>query len=266
MDRRFTTDTGSDVVSIAERVGAKVRELPDPPGLSWVRDQVDRRTTDGRTTRMSAALADYVRRTWVQESDAAAALRAATRDRPGADMQIGPDQGQLLGWLVRTLDVRRAIEVGVFTGYSALAVASALPEDGLLVACDVEPDWTSVGEPYWRQAGVDGRIDLRIAPAAETLRSLLDDGQAGTFDLAFIDADKTGYATYYELCLELLRPGGVVAIDNVLWGGSVADPGNTDPDTEAIREINRIVTADDRVHACLVPIGDGLTLATKRAG
>ncbi|MEM9607358.1 MAG: class I SAM-dependent methyltransferase [Actinomycetota bacterium] len=252
------------MTSIAERVSTRLRALPEPPGLSWARDQRDRRMSDGRSTRMTASLADYVRRTWVHESEAAVGLREATRSNPESTMQIGPDQGQLLGWLVHTLGAKRAIEVGVFTGYSALAVASALPEDGLLVACDVEPRWTSVGEPFWREAGVAERIDLRIAPAADTLRVLLDDGQAGTFDVAFIDADKSGYLTYYELCLELIRPGGVIGIDNVLWGGSVIDPGDTDPDTEAIREVNRVVGGDERVHACLVPIGDGLTLATKK--
>ncbi|MCW3475034.1 class I SAM-dependent methyltransferase [Limobrevibacterium gyesilva] len=213
---------------------------------------------------MTDALAAYVAERGTRESDAQRGLRAATRGRPGAGMQIGPDQGQFMAFLVQLTGARRALEIGVFTGYSALSVAAALPEGGELVACDISEDYTSVGRPFWRQAGVDRRIDLRLGPALATLDGLLADGQDGTFDFAFIDADKTGYDAYYERCLVLVRRGGLIAIDNVLWGGAVIDPADTSPDTEALRALNRKIHADARVDMCLLPIGDGLTLVRRR--
>ena len=210
------------------------------------------------------ALDDYVRSVGARESDAQRRLRERTAELPQAGMQIGADEATLLALLVRMLGARRALEIGTFTGYSALAVASALPDDGLLVCCDVSREWTALGEPYWREAGVAARIDLRIAPAADTLRALLDAGGEGSFDFAFIDADKAGYDAYYEAALELLRRGGIVAIDNTLWSGWVVDAARVDDDTEALRTLNRKIHDDARVDACLLSIGDGLTLARKR--
>jgi caffeoyl-CoA O-methyltransferase len=179
-------------------------------------------------------------------------------------MQISPEQGQLLSLLVELVGARRCIEVGVYTGYSSTVVALALPRDGMLVACDVNAEFTDVARRYWRLAGVEERIDLRLAPALATLDALLADGQAQTFDFAFIDADKENYLGYYERCFALLRPGGLLAIDNVLWGGSVADPTDTSGRTQAIRALNERVRGDERVTISLVPIGDGLFLARKR--
>jgi len=179
-------------------------------------------------------------------------------------MQVSPEQGQFMRLLIELMGASRAIEVGTFTGYSALQVALALPEDGHLIACDVSEEWTNIGRPFWAADGVDHKIDLRLGPAADTLKSLIAEGKAGTYDFAFIDADKVNYPTYYELCLTLLRPGGLLAIDNVIWGGSVADPNDTDPDTEAIRAVNRRAHGDERITLSMLPIGDGLTLARKR--
>jgi len=190
-------------------------------------------------------------------------LRAETAGLPEAGMQIGADQGALLAFLVRLVGARNAIEVGTFTGYSALAVACALPPDGRLVCCDVNAGWTAIARRYWAEAGVADRIDLHLRPAQETLSGLLRQGRAGDFDFAFIDADKTGYDGYYEACLELLRPGGLIAIDNVLWSGSVADPSDQKPDTVALRAITAKIRDDSRVDACLLSVGDGVLLARK---
>jgi caffeoyl-CoA O-methyltransferase len=217
-----------------------------------------------RTNPLSDELYDYLLDVSLRDHPSLRALREATATLPEANMQIGPDQGQLMGLLVELVGAARVIEVGTFTGYSALAMALALPDDGRLVACDVSEEWTSIGRPYWEEADVAHKIDLRLGPAAETLRTLLADGAAGTFDFAFIDADKEGYETYYELVLALLRPGGLVAVDNTLWEGKVADPSATDADTEAIRAFNLKVRDDERVTLSLVPIGDGLTLLRKR--
>jgi predicted O-methyltransferase YrrM len=179
-------------------------------------------------------------------------------------MQISPEQGQLMALLVQAIGARRAIEIGTFTGYSALWVALALPADGKLVCCDVSAEWTAVGRPYWDKAGVAGKIDLRIAPATETLDRLLAGGGTGAYDFAFIDADKTGYDGYYERCLELLRQGGLIAIDNVLWGGDVADSRKRSADTLALRALNKKLHRDQRVSLSMLPLGDGLTLALKR--
>jgi len=217
-----------------------------------------------RTQPLSDRLYAYFLDVSLRDHDVLRRLREETGRLEQASMQIGPEQGQLMGLLLELIDARRVIEVGTFTGYSALAMALALPEDGRIVACDVSEAWTDVARRYWEEAGVAHKIDLRLAPAADTLRALLADGQGGTYDFAFIDADKPGYETYYELCLALLRPGGLITVDNTLWEGKVADPGVSDPDTEAIRAFNQKVKDDDRVSLSLVPIGDGLTLARKR--
>ena len=191
-------------------------------------------------------------------------LRAATRGMAGAGMQIAPEQGALMQVLVRMLGVKRYLEVCTYTGYSALCVALAMPASGRLVCCDVSEEWTAVARKFWRKARVASKIRLRLAPALETLDALLHAGEAGRYDLAFIDADKQNYLSYYERCLRLVRRRGVIAIDNTLWGGSVADSRRSDPETRAIRAFNRRVYRDRRVDAVLVPIGDGLTLACKR--
>jgi caffeoyl-CoA O-methyltransferase len=184
---------------------------------------------------------------------------------PGGGMQISPEQGQFMALLLELLDARRIIEVGTFTGYSALRMVLALPADGRIIACDINKETTAVARRYWAEAGVADKIDLRLAPAAETLNGLLRDGQAGRFDFMFVDADKTGYDTYYELGLKLLRPGGLMAIDNVLWNGAVVDDKDGSDDTQAIRALNAKLKDDARVSLSLVPIGDGLTLARRRS-
>lgn len=191
-------------------------------------------------------------------------LRDETGKLPNAGMQTSADQVQLLQLLVRAIDARRCIEVGVFTGYSALGVALALPDDGRIVACDVSQEYTAVGRRYWERAGVAHKIDLRLAPAEQTLDELIRGGESGRFDFAYIDADKTGYNAYYERCLQLLRPNGLVTIDNVLWSGQVVHPDATDPDTAALRALNEKIGKDERVDASLVPIGDGLMIVRKR--
>ncbi|MCS6782025.1 MAG: class I SAM-dependent methyltransferase [Gloeomargarita sp. SKYBB_i_bin120] len=191
-------------------------------------------------------------------------LRAETQGLPGAAMQIAPEQGQFMALLVQAMGVRRAIEIGVFTGYSSLVVALALPADGYLLACDINPETTQIARRYWEKAGVAAKIDLRLAPAKDTLAALLAQGQAGQYDFAFIDADKENYLTYYEQCLALLRPGGLLLVDNVLWGGRVVDPQAQDAATEAIRAFNRRVYQDERVVLSMLPLADGLTLAWKR--
>ena len=195
-----------------------------------------------------------------------ARLREETQRLSAGAMQIAAEQGQFMALLVSLIGARRCIEIGTFTGYSALCTARALPEDGRLTCCDISEEWTSIARRYWEEDGVARKIDLRLGPAAETLSDLLGDGGAGRYDFAFIDADKTGYDGYYERCLELIRPGGLIAIDNMLWNGWVADPSRDDADTEAIRALNLKVRDDRRVDASLVPIGDGLLLARKRGG
>jgi len=179
-------------------------------------------------------------------------------------MQIGADQGALLAMLVRALAAQRAIEIGTFTGYSALVIASALPAGGKLVCCDVSEEWTNIARRYWKEAGVADRIELKLAPASETLDALIRDGGTGTFDFAFIDADKSNYDAYYEACLTLLRTGGLIALDNMLWSGRVADPQFHDADTDALRAMNAKIRDDTRVDACLMTVGDGVMLAQKR--
>jgi predicted O-methyltransferase YrrM len=212
---------------------------------------------------MSERIEDYVS-AQARESDAAQRLRAETAKLPQAGMQIGPDQAAFLAVLVRSSGARRCIEIGTFTGYSALAIAAALPNDGRLVCCDISEEWTAIARKYWSSAGVSGRIDLRIAPALDTLKTMLARGEAGHYDFAFIDADKSGYDAYYETCLKLLKPGGLVVLDNMLWSGRVADPDHHDADTDAIRALNAKIRADNRVDAALLTIGDGVMLARKR--
>jgi O-methyltransferase len=217
-----------------------------------------------KSFQLSEPVYQYLLEHSIRESAEGVGLREKTLGMEGGNMQISPEQGQFMALLVELMGATRAVEVGTFTGYSALMVAQALPPEGRLVACDVSLEWTEVGRPFWRAAGVEHKIDLRLGPAVETLDGLLEDGQAESFDFAFIDADKVNYSAYYERCLALLRPGGVVLIDNVLWSGSVADPAVDDPDTEAIRTLNRHIRADMRVSVSMLPVGDGLTLARKR--
>jgi predicted O-methyltransferase YrrM len=209
-------------------------------------------------------LAAYYARIAVREPPLFAELRAETARMPMARMQIAPEQAQLMAILVRLMGARRCIEVGVFTGYSSLAVATALPEGGEVLACDVSEEWTAVARRYWKKGGVDARIRLVLAPAARTLDAELAAGGAGRYDFAFIDADKTAYLDYYDRCLKLLRAGGLIAVDNTLWSGRVADASVTEEDTVALRRFNETVAGDERVDLCLVPIADGLTLLRKR--
>jgi O-methyltransferase len=198
------------------------------------------------------------------QSDVARRLRRETAGLPDAIMQIGADQGAFLALLTRAIGARRAIEIGTFTGYSALMIASALPADGKLVCCDVSEEWTRIARRYWTEAGISSRIDLRLAPALDTLATLLQNNAAGTFDFAFIDADKLRYDAYYEACITLLRSGGLVALDNMLRDGRVADPSVQDAQTQALRTLNAKIRDDARVEACLLTVGDGVMLARKR--
>jgi caffeoyl-CoA O-methyltransferase len=212
---------------------------------------------------MNDQLAEYVREVTLHEPEALRRLREDTEDHPHASLQIAPEQGQFLHLLARIMGARKALEVGVFMGYSSTWVALALPPDGKLVACDVNAEFAAAARRTWQAAGVGSRIDFRLAPALETLDGLIADGQAGTFDFAFIDADKPNYPNYYERALTLLRPGGLIAADNVLWKGKVADPRERDTDTEVMRSFNRKLHADPRVTLSMATMGDGLTLACK---
>ena len=200
----------------------------------------------------------------VREPEVLARLRDATASLPQAQMQIGPEQGQLMALLAKLVGAKRCIEVGVFTGYSSLAVALALPEDGRILACDVSEKWTAIARRFWREAGVEHKIELKLQPAVRTLEELLAAGEAGRYDFAFVDADKPAYDTYYELLLKLLRPGGLMALDNTLWSGAVADPNEHEPNTVALRALNEKLHRDERIDLSLLPVGDGLTLARKR--
>lgn len=217
-----------------------------------------------RTINVTERVHAYLLEHSLREPEVMRRLREETAARADAQMQISPEQGQFMQLLVELLGAKRTLEVGTFTGYSALAVALALPPDGQVIACDINPETTAIGRRYWEEAGVGDKIELRLAPAADTLRALIAGGRAGSFDFAFIDADKGGYDTYYEACLELLRPGGLIVVDNALWGGAVADPSDTSEDTTALRALNAKLHQDERVSVSLVPIGDGLYLARKR--
>ena len=217
-----------------------------------------------RTLTLTDPVYQYLLDHSLREDAIARQLRERTAGHEWARMQIAPEQGQFMALLAELIGARRMVEVGTFTGYSTLCLARALPVDGELICCDVSEEWTAIGVPYWEQAGVRERIDLRIAPALDTLDALLADGQAGRFDLAFVDADKGNYLNYYSRCMALLRPGGLLLFDNTLWGGSVADLAEQDADTQAIRALNDALHQDPRVSLSMVPIGDGLTLAKKR--
>lgn len=213
-------------------------------------------------TTVTDSLYEYMRNTWLRESDVLKELREETAQMKTSSMQISPDQGQFMAFLVRLMNAKRIVEVGTFTGYSALAMALATAEDAKIICCDVSVEWTDIGKNYWQRAGVVNKIDLRIAPALDTLGDLMVDSK-NEFDFAFIDADKTNYDAYYEACYALIKPNGVIAIDNVFWGGSVADTSQQDDDTKAIRALNKKLQNDNRVDLSIVPIGDGLTLARK---
>jgi caffeoyl-CoA O-methyltransferase len=218
-----------------------------------------------RTITLTDPLYEYLLDVSLREPKVMNDLRAETATLEAGGMQMSPDEAQFMGFLVKLLGVRRALEIGVFTGYSALSVALALPADGCLIACDVSEEWTQIARRHWQTAGVAHKIDLRLAPAVETLAAMAaDPAQHNSFDFAFIDADKENYDHYYERCLQLVRPGGLIALDNVLWGGGVLDLARQDESTLAIRALNQKLHADDRVDLSLVPIGDGLTLARKR--
>lgn len=214
---------------------------------------------------LTDTLYDYLTRVSLREPPLLQRLRAETALDPLANMQIAPEQGQFMGLLAQLMGARKALEIGVFTGYSSLCVAMALPPDGTLIACDVSDEWTQVARRYWKEAGVGHKIELRLAPARDTLDQLLQNGAAGTFDFAFIDADKTGYDDYYERTLRLMRPGGLVIFDNMLRNGDVADPAVHDESTVAIRALNEKLLDDERITLSLLPIADGITLALKRA-
>ncbi|MEH2165391.1 MAG: class I SAM-dependent methyltransferase [Nostoc sp.] len=209
-------------------------------------------------------LYNYLLSVSLREPEILGRLRQETANHPRSVMQISPEQGQFMSLLVQLIGAKKTLEVGVFTGYSSLSVALALPPDGKIIACDVSEEFTAIARRYWQEAGVADKIDLRLAPALETLDGLLATGQAETFDFAFIDADKENYDAYYERSLQLVRPGGLIAIDNVLWSGQVADEQNQDEGTQAIRALNEKLHHDERISLSLVPIGDGLTLAIKR--
>jgi len=216
------------------------------------------------TIGISDELAAYIVKVGTREPEVLARLRDETAEIPQHGMQIAPEEGAFLAMLVELTGARRCIEVGTFTGYSSTAVALALPEDGLLVCCDVSEEWTAVARRYWDRAGVAEKIDLRIAPAADTLDQLLADGEQAAYDFAFVDADKTGYDGYYERLLRLVRPGGLIAFDNTLWGGKVLEQDARDADTRAIQALNAKLADDERVTLCLVPLADGVTLARRR--
>lgn len=217
-----------------------------------------------KTIGLDPQLYDYLLSVSLRESDILVQLRQETATHPRAIMQIAPEQGQFMALLVQLLQARKTLEVGVFTGYSTLCVALALPPQGKVVACDVSEEYTAIAQRYWQAAGVADKIDLRIAPALSTLDQLLATGEAGSFDFAFIDADKVNYDAYYERSLQLIRPGGLIAIDNVLWSGRVAEPENQEASTNTLRALNQKLHDDQRIILSVVPIADGLTLALKR--
>jgi predicted O-methyltransferase YrrM len=218
-----------------------------------------------RTLNLDDHLYQYLLGVSLREHPVLTELREATRNHPRAGMQISPEQGQFMAMLIKLIGARNTLEIGVFTGYSSLAVALALPPDGHVIACDVNDEYTAIGRAHWQKAGVADKIDLRLAPAIDTLTALIKEGRSGSFDFAFIDADKASYDGYYEACLQLLRPGGLIAIDNVLWDGAVARQAeDADTDTVALQALNRKLHKDERIDLSMLPLGDGLTLARKR--
>jgi predicted O-methyltransferase YrrM len=217
-----------------------------------------------RQMQVTEAINRYVHEHLAPEPDYLQALRDETAQMANARMQISPEQARFMSVVLKSMRARFTIEVGVFTGYSTLVTALALPDDGTIVACDISDEWTRIGRRYWTQAGVADRIDLRLAPASDTLAAMIAGGEHERYDFAFIDADKANYDDYYEKCLALLRPGGLVMIDNALWGGAVTDTSVNDEDTVAIRKLNDKISRDQRVEAYLAPIGDGVHMALKR--
>lgn len=213
---------------------------------------------------IGAELWEYMRSVTLREPDLLRRLRQETAGLPSSSCQISAEQGQFMALLIHLMGARRTIEIGVYTGYSALVVAQALPEDGKVLACDISEEWTSIARRYWREAGMDRKIDLRLRPALKTLDDLIAAGEASQFDFIFIDADKPNYENYYERALVLLRPGGLIAVDNVLWDGRVIDASCDDPDTRAIRAFNAHLKGDERVWLSMLPVRDGLTLACKK--
>ncbi len=218
-----------------------------------------------RSMGLEGPLYDYLLEHSLREHGLLAELRAETAKMPEANMQIAPEQGQFMALLARIIGARRYLEVGTFTGYSALAVTLAMPQQGETTCLDISEEWTTIAQRYWIRAGLADRIHLHLAQASETLQALIRDGWSGDYDMAFIDADKTGYADYFEACLTLVRPGGLILIDNTLWDGKVADENDPDEDTRAIRAFNQKIFDDERIDLSLLPIGDGLTIARRRA-
>ena len=216
-----------------------------------------------RTLNLDDQLYQYLLDVSLREHPVLAELREVTRTHQRGAMQISPEQGQFMTMLLKLIGARNTLEIGVFTGYSSLVTALALPPGGRVIACDVNEEYTAIGRAHWQKAGVADKIDLRLGPATETLAALIEDGRSGSFDFAFIDADKVSYDAYYEACLQLLRPGGLIAIDNVLWSGAVARPAEDD-DTRALQALNRKLHKDERIDLSMLPVGDGLTLARKR--
>lgn len=218
-----------------------------------------------RTLSLDDRLYQYLLDVSVDESDLLRELREETAASVEFSvMQISPEQGQFMSLLLRLMGARRAIELGTYTGYSSICIASALPADGELICCDITEQWTDVARRYWQRAGLDSIISLQLRPALDTLQDLLEQGRDGEFDFVFIDADKQNYLAYYEHALRLVRPGGLIAIDNTLWSGAVADPADQEPGTRAIRRMNEMLKEDIRVHRCMLPLGDGLGLAMKK--
>ena len=217
-----------------------------------------------KTILMDDQLLEYLRQNSVREPDVLQELREETQKLPNSGMQISPEQGQLMAMLVKLVNARKIVEIGTFTGYSSTVMALAMPEDSQLIAFDISEEYTRTARRFWKKAGVDQRVKLVLGNAKESLKDFLQTGEQESVDLAFIDADKSSYAEYYECCLKLIRPGGLILVDNVLWSGQVADASNHDKDTEALRIFNAALSSDQRVDLCMVPIGDGLTIARKR--
>ncbi len=217
-----------------------------------------------RITKLTDDLHEYMLSVSLREPDVLRRLREDTAARPHHGMQISPDQAQFMALLAELIGARKCLEVGTFTGYSALSVALTLPDDGILITCDVSEEFTAHAKPFWEESGVADKIDLRIGPALDTLDALIAGGEKGSFDFVFIDADKPNYQGYFQRALDLARPGGLIAIDNIFWGGGVIDPSRDDDNTNAIRAFNAALTNDARISLSIVPIGDGLTLARKR--